>query len=151
MKCLGGTFTRGPSLDMCSPASLGPGCAEPLGDYMYCAHKYFKLMLFDFMYHSHSAAFVLILFTCLTSDVGFSISQEPHLSEARPALESSLITTTLRRAQISSTPLVTQPQKYASSQQLCKERQNPLPVSSATPCCCSDSPCPPRKQDVSSY
>lgn len=60
MKCLGGTFTRGPSLDMRSPASLGPGYAEPLGDYKYCAHKYFKLMLFDFMYRSHSAAFVLI-------------------------------------------------------------------------------------------
>lgn len=59
------------------------------------------------MYQSSSAAFVLFLFTCLTADVGFSMSLEPHLSKARPALGSLLITTMLHRAQISSTPLVT--------------------------------------------
>lgn len=100
---------------------------------------------------SSSAAFVLILFTCLTSDVDLSVSQEPHLGEARPALGSSLNTTTLHRAQIPSASSVTQPQKYASSQQLHEERQKPLPAGSTTPSCCSNSPCPPHKHEVSSY
>lgn len=111
----------------------------------YGTDKY-KLIL-KILYISLSAACALFIHM---PDIGRKLQHFLGATprEARPVLGSLLITATL---QICLAPSVTQPSKYASSQQLCKERQNPLPASRATPCCCADSPCPPHSHDVSSY